>query len=744
MEAAKVKREAERELLHAECREWCSSKWEKSRDASDDHPYLRKKGVHAYRLKILKDALMVPLRDMAGTLHGIQFINPDGSKRFKTGTNKAGHFHKLGSTKDSIIVVCEGFATGSSIFQSTGHCTLVAFDSGNLKAVAEAVRAKRPDYKIILAADNDQSTDGNPGLTKAMEAARAVNGLVAVPEFRDVSSKPTDFNDLHTLEGLDRVREIIETAISAGTILGKQTPAMSTPSDTRFATSKKDKPAGAEASPAVNWPEPLLFGEVSTPEIPAELLPGFLGDFCKAVSEATQTPPGLAVMFALAVVATCLQRRFKVSVYPDYSEPLSLWTVTALPPGSRKTAVKSALTAPLLEWEHQKASELKPDIKRVTHVRSINKRLIEQLQARASKTDTTEAGREELLKEIMRVEDETPEELISPRLFVDDVTVERLQNLLVDHGGRMTLLSDEGGCFEVMSGLYSGGRVNLNVFLQAHAGAAIRVDRQGRTVCINEPALSIGVTVQPDIIADLGSGCKARFRGNGTLARFFFCIPKSNIGTRDVTKRIVISAEIKEAYRAGIMGLLAIEPELDNREHEKPRMLTLSPEALSAYHAFSQFIEDRQGENGEFNSFSDWTSKLPGAGLRIAGLFHVVEHGDGQRVISVETVERAYDLCELLISHARAAFDVIGSDPAQVDAQAVLRWIVATGKTTFRQNEAQKTLRQFRTVDRLESALKVLTGRYIISEPRKRSSGGRPAIVYAVNPAVLPGVRGNE
>jgi hypothetical protein len=70
----------------------------------------------------------------------------------------------------------------------------------------------------------------------------------------------------------------------------------------------------------------------------------------------------------------------------------------------------------------------------------------------------------------------------------------------------------------------------------------------------------------------------------------------------------------------------------------------------------------------------------------------------------------------------------------------VLRWIVATEKASFRQNETLKSLRHFRTVERLEAALKVLTGRYIISEPRKRNTGGRPAIIYAVNPGILPGV----
>lgn len=732
MEAARKQREAERERVHAECRQWCGETWEKAKDAGNDHPYLKKKGVNAYGLKLLRDALMVPVRDMAGTLHGLQFIGPDGSKKFKTGTNKAGHFHTIGKAKDKTVVIAEGYATAASIFQATGHCVLVAFDSGNLKAVAEAVRAKRPGFRIILAADNDQWTEANTGVLKATEAARAVKGLLAVPVFQDTDSKPTDFNDLALLESPDRVREVIEAAAAPASPKAEAAPPPGT-------SEKPETAAADQVELKDNWPEPLLFGEIDTPEIPAGLLPGWLGEYCKAVAATTQTPPGLSVMFALATVATCLQRRFEVCPYGDeYTEPVNLWTICCLDPGNRKTAVRNAFTGPLMEWEHEETARLKPEIKRVKHQRDINQKMVEQLKARASKPDTTSAGREELMQEIARIEEETPEEMIVPRLWTDDCTSERLQTLLCDYGGRMSLLSDEGGIFEVMAGLYSGGRANLNVFLQGHAGAPIRVDRQGRTVRLNRPALSFGLMVQPDVISELGGGNKARFRGNGTLARFLYCLPRSTVGTRDVTQRITVPESVKKAYHEGIMGLLAIGPDVDKMGREQPRMLTLTPEALLAWQQFSQYVEDRQGPDGEFYSIQDWTAKLGGAALRIAGLFHVVEHGEAVSAINGATIEASLDLCDQLIAHARAAFESMGGEPAQKDAQTVLRWIVAAGNTSFRQNEAQKELRIFRTVERLEQALKILTTRNIISEPYKRKTGGRPTVLYAVNPAVLP------
>ena len=142
----------------------------------------------------------------------MQFIYPDGSKKFKTGTNKTGHFYKIGKSKNNTVLICEGYATGASLHQATGHCVVIAFDAGNLLAVAQVIRAKCSDYKIIICADDDHTTEGNPGLTKATEAARAVGGLLAVPVFQDAATRGTDFNDLHQAEGLKTVHQYIEAA----------------------------------------------------------------------------------------------------------------------------------------------------------------------------------------------------------------------------------------------------------------------------------------------------------------------------------------------------------------------------------------------------------------------------------------------------------------------------------------------------------------------------------------------------
>lgn len=488
------------------------------------------------------------------------------------------------------------------------------------------------------------------------------------------------------------------------------------------------------------WEEPLLFGEIETPEIPSSSLPGWLEEYCKAVSDSTQTPQGLAVMMGLSTIAACLQKRVEVSPYgDDYREPVSLWTVTALPPATRKTAIKTAMTGPLTTWEDEQATILKPEIKKTQTKRDILLKRIETIKAQAAKTEKP-IDREKAYSEIEGIENDMPDEKRPPRLWTDDTTPEKLQMLLVEHGERMALLSDEGGIFEIMGGLYSDGRVNLNVFLQSHAGSPVRVDRATRTAYLHRPALSFGLTIQPDILSEFSKGSKRIFRGNGTLARFLYCIPKSNIGSRDMSKRVTIPESIKAKYQAGILNLLSIEPVFNEHGRENARLLTLSREALDSWVRFSQYIESNQGPDREFEYMQDWTGKLPGAALRIAGLFHAIKHGIERPTIDHETIEQSLDLCELLIPHTKAAFDLMGGDQAINDAKHVYRWILAKGEDSFVKSHCHKALEgRFRKVERLDKALQVLTERHIISEPLKRATGKRPGISYLVNPAILRG-----
>lgn len=213
VQQARVEAQRLEEHQRTMCREKSAELWDRGRDADAKHAYLLAKGVKPHGLKQLRDTLMVPVRDTAGTLHGIQFIQPDGGKRFKTGTAVAGCYHAIGGKPNGKIIVCEGYATGSTIHEVTDGAVAIAFNAGNLKPVAEALRTKYPDVEIVVCADDDRLTEGNPGLARATEAAQAVGGKLAVPALPDTRGvKDSDFNDLARLCGTEAVRASIEAA----------------------------------------------------------------------------------------------------------------------------------------------------------------------------------------------------------------------------------------------------------------------------------------------------------------------------------------------------------------------------------------------------------------------------------------------------------------------------------------------------------------------------------------------------
>lgn len=181
----------EREAVQAAARVKAQRLWGRAKPANNAHPYLVRKSVNAYGLRQLRDMLLIPARDLEGTLHTLQFITLDGSKRFLTGGRIAGCYFAIGRPIESILI-CEGMATAATLHQATGRAVAACFSCGNMEAVARALRSKFPAMQMVLCADDDFKTPGNPGLTKARAAARAVGGFLAVPRFQ--------FRDSHTNE----------------------------------------------------------------------------------------------------------------------------------------------------------------------------------------------------------------------------------------------------------------------------------------------------------------------------------------------------------------------------------------------------------------------------------------------------------------------------------------------------------------------------------------------------------------
>ena len=235
------KADAERAALAA------SAAWKKCTEDGDCE-YLHRKGVSGHGVRYSPSgAMVIPMLDVAGKVHGLQIIRGRAPRKvagseqaagqgaprkllekefWPKGLIKKGHFHLLGMAAGAaVILVAEGYATAASLFESTGLPVAVAFDAGNLAPVAAALHARYKSARLLICADDDMFSEGNPGVTCASAAAMEVGGAFVVPTFADQparqaafdtkGTKLTDFNDLHALEGLHVVRVQLESRLTA-------------------------------------------------------------------------------------------------------------------------------------------------------------------------------------------------------------------------------------------------------------------------------------------------------------------------------------------------------------------------------------------------------------------------------------------------------------------------------------------------------------------------------------------------
>ena len=330
IKAMKAQREADSLETQQEASKTAAALWGKA-DTAKAHPYLTTKGIKPHGVKVFADKLLIPLRDTAGTLHSLQTIALDADKRFHPGGRVKGCYHSIGKPA-GVLVICEGYATGASIYECTGHAVAVAFNAGNLETVGLALHAKYPSLKIIVAADDDHQTDGNPGVTKAKAAALAIDASLAVPSFSaGRPDKATDFNDLHQLTGADAVKACIDAA------------------------------ALRALACADDWPElqPLI-AQIDPQEYPLDALPDSVRCAVQEVADFVKAPIPLIASSALAALSLAIQAHTDVQRAEKLSGPCGLFLLAIADSGERKSTCDGFFTTSIRDYQAQQQEAAKP------------------------------------------------------------------------------------------------------------------------------------------------------------------------------------------------------------------------------------------------------------------------------------------------------------------------------------------------------------------------------------------------
>ena len=235
----KAEAQLECEAVWAEKAELARQIWDAATTDVAGHPYLERKGIDTpkgLRLHTANDGtqlVLVPMWrfDMNGApkLQNLQYIGPDGEKRFMKGARVDGTFFSLkGSDAHNLMLECEGVATGFTLWRATGLSVVVAFNSGNLVKVARELQQWRPLTDVVVCGDDDVEAPAdwaekgngraweNAGAKAAAKAAAAVEGKWILPKFaKGAARSRTDFDDLARVESLDTVNKQVWGALQA-------------------------------------------------------------------------------------------------------------------------------------------------------------------------------------------------------------------------------------------------------------------------------------------------------------------------------------------------------------------------------------------------------------------------------------------------------------------------------------------------------------------------------------------------
>ena len=488
-------------------------------------------------------------------------------------------------------------------------------------------------------------------------------------------------------------------------------------------------------------PEPLSDAGPTLPPFPLAALPPWLGTYAASVSAVVQTPPALAGLLALTCLAVATAKRARVHVEGGWSEPLNLYAVCAMAASERKSPVFTKMTAPIRRHQSSAAAELAPRVARA----ALDRRIVEGRLSAAEKlaiAGKTSKTRADALTEAKHLTDELAAlpVVVPPRLLADDVTPERLTGLLGEQGGRMAILSSEGDIFATISGRYSGGVGNFGVFLKGYSDPMIAEDRISRAGCaVPWPALTMGLTVQPSIVAEIAAN--SRMKSRGLLGRFLWALPPSRVGFREV-REVAPAIEGGEAYAANMARLLALPPDPGADDEQNWRLIGMTAEARALLIEFRRQIEPRLAPYADLSDMAEWAGKLAGNAARIMGLLHLAERAElpepWATPISGETAAAALQIARWSIPHAEAALT-----PRQIqhaDADHVLGWLLDQPADILTQSQINRGARRrgWTVRDHLLPALQVLADRHWIRRYRApKSSGrgrGRPSVRWQINP----------
>jgi hypothetical protein len=435
-------------------------------------------------------------------------------------------------------------------------------------------------------------------------------------------------------------------------------------------------------------PTPLQINP-SNINFPIHTLPNWITSHTQQTAQNIQTPEDLPLVLALSALSVATLGNTKIC-YPrqNWTQPLNLYTITALPPSTGKSPAKNAIFAPLEEHEQQRIQQAQQQKLQYEQ----DKRILEgRRKTNEDKAIRHNSGSVEA-QSAQHEAAEANQELVNLKppsngqLILDDTTAEALGVALQQNNGRIAIVSAEGGVFDKLAGMYNDqGATNIDIYLEAWSGGRHTVNRIKRDpIHIPSANLAIATTIQPHTLAQIGAN--KTFAGRGLLARFLVSYPTSNIGYRDRLRHTTHNTDTEQLYNENLTHIA-------RTNDTTQRTITLDGPASDHFAQWDQNLEHQLQLGATLEHIPEWIGKLRANTIRIAGLLHIawMEQTD---TISLKTMQHAIEIAEYFLKHIIHIAEQWTTLEGNEHAFRVVKWIQDDKIEEFTVSELHKKFRR--------------------------------------------------
>ena len=313
-------------------------------------------------------------------------------------------------------------------------------------------------------------------------------------------------------------------------------------------------------------------------------------------------------------------------------------------------------------------------------------------------------------------------------LNVNDATTEALTAELARQGESIGVIDDEGGIFDVLSGIYSNGQANIDIFLKGFDGTPYKVLRCNReNILLNRPLITVGLMTQPEHFQTAMDNRK--FSGRGFIHRFLFAFPESRSGRLQMYSPD-IPEDLKKGYKQLIFRLL------DMPKPEAVPVMQFDREATNILEDYFYHLQNESRAESILENYEEWIAKQFDKAMRIAGILHLCFNRPAEKISGL-TTSYAVKIAKWSENHALNALSGGATEQEEVkNSRYIVNKLRQKQATELTKHEFLQVIKPLKSQE-CEKPLELLSDMGYIETEIIKSPRGRAKVIIRVNPKIL-------